>query len=311
MGLHAVSHAVQESLDRPRRRPSLKTTQSSGSLVRGSLPRTPPAREVTPTMADTKSSVRAVAPVLSIVIPAYNEGARLPESLKSIYIYLERKAVPWELLVVDDGSTDSTSTLVENLRASGFPDLRLLRNEANRGKGYSVRRGVLAARGELVLLTDADLSTPISQADKLLRALEAGYDIGIGSRAIDPQLTRFEQPPLRRLLAALFVLCTRLLLGLPYRDTQCGFKAFKRSRVLPLFRRQRIEGFGFDPEILFLAKREGLGCAEVGVLWHHDPDSRLRVWRDGLRMVLDLLRVRWYSLRGAYDIKTSYGEKKL
>lgn len=256
-------------------------------------------------MAGTTPSLRATEPALSVVIPAHNEGGRLPQTLQSVFDYLERKAGASEVVVVDDGSTDTTPTLVESLAASRHPRLRLLRNETNRGKGYSVRRGVLAAKGAVVLFTDADLSSPITEADKLLAALAAGHDIAIGSRAIDPQLTRFEQPFLRRLLAELFVFATRLLLGLPYRDTQCGFKAFKRLAVLPVFQRQRIEGFGFDPELLFLARRAGLRCAEVGVLWRHDPDSRVRVWRDGLRMVLDLLRVRWYSFRGRYDTATS------
>jgi len=236
---------------------------------------------------------------VSIVIPAHNEAHRLPRTLENVVCYLQTKPFPFEIIVVDDHSTDPTPQVLEDVRARwGF--LKVLRNERNRGKGYSVRRGVLQAQHDYVLFTDSDLSTPITEMDKLLGALESGYDLAIGSRAADPQLARAGQSWLRRLLGSLFALLTRLVLGLPYRDTQCGFKAFVRRQARPLFAAQRIEGFGFDPEILFLARRAGLRCAEVGVVWRHDPDSRIHIWRDGWRMLVDLFRVRWYSLRGFY-----------
>lgn len=237
---------------------------------------------------------------VSIIIPAYNEAYRLPRTLENVVRYLQTKPFPFEIIVVDDHSTDGTPEILQQLQGR-WRQLKVLRNDRNRGKGYSVRRGVLEAQHDYVLFTDSDLSTPITEMDRLLGTLEAGYDLAIGSRAVDPQLARAGQPRLRRLLGTLFALLTRLSLGLPYRDTQCGFKAFVRRQARPLFEAQRIEGFGFDPEVLFLAGRAGLRCAEVGVVWRHDPDSRIRLWRDGRRMLVDLLRVRWYSLRGLYD----------
>jgi glycosyltransferase involved in cell wall biosynthesis len=235
---------------------------------------------------------------LSVVIPAYNEEQRLPRALEKIQAYFAARGIAGEVVVVDDGSRDATPRLAEAWRAR-FPAVRLVSNGRNRGKGYSVRHGVLEARGRLVLFTDTDLSAPIEEADKLLAALR-GHDVAIGSRAVDRRLIEVHQSRLRELAGICFNLLVRLLTGLPFADTQCGFKAFVREPSRIVFEQQRIEGFGFDPEILFLAKRHGLRTAEVPVRWAHDPATKVRVVRDSLRMLGDLLRVRWNALRGRY-----------
>ncbi|HJY86109.1 MAG TPA: dolichyl-phosphate beta-glucosyltransferase [Candidatus Acidoferrales bacterium] len=238
------------------------------------------------------------APELSIIIPAYNEEGRLPETLRRIRNFLETRRVRAEVIVVDDGSRDATAALVAGWRAE-WPALQLLSNGRNRGKGYSVRHGMLEARGRLVLFTDADLSAPIEEADKLLRAL-GGYDMAIGSRALDRGLIEVHQSPLREFAGILFNQLVRLVTGLRFSDTQCGFKAFVRARAKIVFEQQRIERFGFDPEILFLAKLHGLRAVEVPVRWAHDPATKIHVLRDGLRMFAEVLLIRWYWLLGRY-----------
>ncbi len=237
-------------------------------------------------------------PDLSIVIPAYNEERRLPFTLPQVFRYLASRALGGEVIVVDDGSTDATAQVVRSFAASR-PDLRLLSNDRNRGKGFSVRAGMLAARGRLALLTDADLSAPIEEADKLLGALTE-YDVAIGSRALDRSLIQQHQPRWRELAGIAFNKAMKLASGLPFEDTQCGFKAFRREPARVVFEQQRIERYGFDPEILFLARRHGLRMVEIPVRWAHDPDSRVRVLRDGLHMLADLVRVRANALAGRY-----------
>ncbi len=239
-----------------------------------------------------------VASELSIVIPAYNEERRLPETLGRVRAYLEARRTNAEVIVVDDGSHDRTAAVVEEWRAQ-FPAVRLLSNGRNRGKGYSVRHGMLEARGRLVLFTDADLSAPIEEADKLLAAL-AGYDVAIGSRAVDRSLIEVHQSALRELAGITFNWVVRVVTGLPFVDTQCGFKAFARERTRIIFEQQRIERFGFDPEILFLAKHHGLRAVEIPVRWAHDPQTKVNVLRDGVRMFGEVLLIRWNWLLGRY-----------
>ena len=237
---------------------------------------------------------------LSIIIPAYNEERRLPKALDRIGAYLN--AHPWrsELIVVDDGSSDATAKVVESYRDK-YPGLRLVSNDRNRGKGFSVRHGILEARGEIVLFTDADLSTPIEEADKLLVALrEKHFDAAIGSRAVDRSLIETHQSAFRERAGILFNLLVRLITDIGFSDTQCGFKAFRRERAGIIFKQQHIERFGFDPEILFLAKRHGLRVAEVPVRWSHDSATKVHVIADGIRMFFELLVVRWNALRGLY-----------
>lgn len=237
----------------------------------------------------------------SIVVPAYNESARIGPALRQILEYIQEQHWSAEVVVVDDGSRDNTLEIVSQL-ASGNPALRVLQNPGNQGKGYAVRNGMMQSRGEVLLFTDADLSSPISEAGKLLNALEAGADVAIGSRWLDPSLQFQRQSLKRQALSRFYNLFLRLVLLFPYRDTQCGFKAFTRAAAIKIFPLQRITRWGFDPEILYLAHRLRLRVAEVPVAWGHDEGSRLHVWRDGVRMGWDALRIRCYALRGKYCI---------
>lgn len=245
-------------------------------------------------------------PELSIVIPAYNEEKRLPRTLAQLRGYFAREqwaATDLEILVVDDGSIDGTVKVVEEW-ARQMPSLRVVRNAENRGKGYSVRHGMLEARGRIALFTDADLSSPIEESPKLLAAIAAGNDVAIGSRALDRSLIEIHQSPYRELAGIIFNGFVRLFTGLPFHDTQCGFKAFVREPSRVIFEQQRIEGFGFDPEVLFLAKRHGLRSAEVPVRWAHDPATKVHVIRDSLLMFGDLVYIRWNWLLGRYPKRT-------
>ena len=239
---------------------------------------------------------------LSIVIPAFNEERRLPKAIEQIGSYLGARPLQAEILVVDDGSSDATPKLIESYRAK-YPALRLISNGRNRGKGFSVRHGMLEARGEIALFTDADLSTPIEEADKLLAALrENGFDAAIGSRALDRSLIEVHQSAFREWAGTFFNRLVRQITGIELSDTQCGFKAFRRERTRIIFEQQRIERFGFDPEILFLAKRHGLRVAEIPVRWSHDAATKVNVIEDGIRMFLELPVIRWNSLRGYYPL---------
>ncbi|HYL46134.1 MAG TPA: dolichyl-phosphate beta-glucosyltransferase [Candidatus Limnocylindrales bacterium] len=242
------------------------------------------------------------APELSIIIPAYNEESRLPRALERIRTYLSGRGLTEskvEILVVDDGSADGTARVVAGCSRE-IPGLRLVSNDRNRGKGFSVRHGMLEARGRIALFTDADLSAPIEEADKLFAAIESGADVAIGSRALDRSLIFAHQSRLRELAGIIFNGFVRALTGLPFADTQCGFKAFRREPCRIIFEQQRIERFGFDPEILFLAKRHGLRAAEVPVHWAHDPGTKVHVLRDSLMMFSDLFYIRWNWLMGRY-----------
>ena len=233
-------------------------------------------------------------PTLSIVVPAYNEALRIGPSLEGILRFVKDQQIEAEVILVDDGSVDDTAGI-----AASFP-LRVVRNDSNRGKGYSVRRGVLEAKGTWVLFTDADLSAPIEELDRLLEVADEGADVIIGSRAVDRTKIAVHQSRFRELGGIFYNWTVRLILGLSIQDTQCGFKLFRREEVVPIFESQTIYGFGFDPEILFLAKRRGLKIREVPVVWRHNRGSKVRFLSDGLEMFLDLARIRWNALRGKY-----------
>ena len=236
-------------------------------------------------------------PFLSIVIPAYNEAGRIASSLGAIQDYVRRKGFPVETIVVDDGSTDNTVQV-----ASGQAGICVLRNVRNRGKGFSVRRGVLEARGELILFTDADLSAPIEEADKLLAAMESSHaDAAVGSRALARELIGAHQSPFREWGGRFFNLLVRIFTGLKIRDTQCGFKLFRRETTRRAFELQRVDRFGFDPEILFLIERQGGKVVEVPVRWNHNPATKVHYLRDSLHMTLDLLVLRWRVFTGQYE----------
>jgi len=238
---------------------------------------------------------------ISIVIPAYNEEQRLGSTLNAILSFLNQRPSRFaEILVVDDGSRDRTARVVEQFSAD-HPQIRLLRNPGNRGKGYSVRHGVLESRGEWILFTDADLSAPIEELDKLFDAVRRNHaDIAIGSRALDRSLIQVHQSWFRETAGRIFNLFLRLLTGLPFLDTQCGFKLYRRQAAQEIFRRQRLERFGFDAEVLYIARRLGFRCVEVPVRWSHSPGTKVSMLRDSLDMFLDLLRVRWNDLLGRY-----------
>ena len=239
-------------------------------------------------------------PTYSIVIPAYNEEPRLVATLNSVLAYVHAQAWDAEVVVVNDGSRDRTVEIVKMFAAKD-PILRLVENPGNRGKGYSVRNGMLHARGSIVLFSDADLSSPIEEAAKLFRALDEGADIAIGSRWLRSETQTQRQPLHRQLFGRIFNLLLRLTLGLQFADTQCGFKAFKRPAVDAIFPLQRIERWGFDPEILFLARKFKFKVKEVPVAWGHSGDTRINPLLDGSRMVQEMFRVRWNDMTGKYD----------
>jgi glycosyltransferase involved in cell wall biosynthesis len=242
---------------------------------------------------------------LSIVIPAVNEERRLPVTLEKIHNYLMAKGVSAEVIVVDDGSTDATAQVVD-VASRRFPEVRRLTNLTNHGKGFAVRQGMLEARGEIALFSDADLSTPIEEADKLIAALCQGHcDGAIGSRNLDRSLIASHQSALREVGGFFFNRVVRSFTGLPFADTQCGFKAFRRERARILFEQQRVIGFGFDPEILFLAARHDLRVAEIPVRWAHDPGSKVKFLKDGLAMIAELCTIRCNAWRGLYPSRPS------
>jgi len=235
---------------------------------------------------------------LSIIVPSFNEELRLPASLDHIAEYVAASRRSTEVLVVDDGSTDRTAE-VAAAYADRIANLRVLKNGENRGKGYSVRHGMLEAKGEVVLFTDADLSAPIEEADKLLAAMEQ-YDVAIGSRAMDRSLIKVHESAFREFAGIVFNRIVRTVLWLPFVDTQCGFKAFRRERCRILFEQQRIERFGFDPELLFLARRHGLKAVEIPVRWSHSPATKINMMRDSIQMFVDVFTIRWNAMLGRY-----------
>jgi dolichyl-phosphate beta-glucosyltransferase len=236
---------------------------------------------------------------LSIIIPAFNEEPRLPETLQRIAEYLPTLGLRTEVLVVDDGSTDRTAAVAESFRGK-LTGLRVLSNGRNRGKGYSVRHGMLESQGDMVLFTDADLSAPIEESDKLLTALNNGYDVAIGSRAMDRSLISTRQSVFRETAGIIFNKIVRIVLRLPFVDTQCGFKAFRCERCRIIFEQQRIEGFGFDPELLYLARHHGLRAIEIPVRWGHSPATKVNMLGDSLKMFVDIFTIRWNAMSGRY-----------
>ncbi|SRR5579871_879807 len=247
-------------------------------------------------------------PNYSIVIPAYNESARLGKTLERVLAYIHERKWDAELIVVNDGSTDNTTEIVLSFAAKDTA-VRLVENPGNRGKGYSVRNGMLHARGRVVLFSDADLSSPIEEAPKLLEALDAGADVAIGSRWLRAEMQTQRQPLHRQLFGRIFNLLLRTTLGLQFKDTQCGFKAFKQNAVQAIFPLQKIERWGFDPEVLFLARKFGFKVQEVPVRWGHSGGTRIHPVVDGSRMFLEMLHIRWNDLMGKYDPSAPTGNE--
>jgi glycosyltransferase involved in cell wall biosynthesis len=247
---------------------------------------------------------------ISLIIPAYNEESRLPATVRTIEAYF--REVPWafhEILIVDDGSTDNTAAIAAEL-AKANPNIHVLRNPGNRGKGFSVRHGMMKARGEWRLFSDADLSAPIGELDKLWKAAEQeGADVAIGSRALDRSLIGIHQPGFRESAGRVFNVAMRITIGLPIKDTQCGFKLFRGDLVKDIFLRQTLERFGFDVEILFIAQKLGYKIVEVPVRWNHADGSKVSMLT-GLRAFLELAEVKANYLRGRYRFNwsTSFNE---
>jgi len=239
-------------------------------------------------------------PQLSIVIPAYNESARIDDALERVMSCIAEQGWDAEVLVVDDGSKDNTAAIVQRWMAD-HPRLHLIQNPGNRGKGYSVRNGLLQAAGEIVMFTDADLSAPMEEAARLFAAIDNGADVAIGSRWLERNRQTIHQPLYRQFFGRCFNWITRTVMGLPFKDTQCGFKAFKRSAAQVIFRLQTIERWGFDPEILFIARKLRYVIREVPVTWGHDERSRISYLKDGMKMLEEMAIIRANSLAGRYD----------
>lgn len=237
---------------------------------------------------------------VSIVIPAYNEEKRLPGTLESILAYIAgANGRQTEILIVDDGSKDGTAGLVERYHAQN-PCIRLLRNPGNRGKGYSVRHGMLEAMGDWVLFSDADLSAPIEDLDTLLAAARAKKaDIAIGSRAIDRSMVGVHQSLFREVSGRTFNLFMRIVTGLPFRDTQCGFKLYRREAARAVFSRQKLDGFSFDVENLVIAKQLGLRAVEIAVRWNNVEGTTVGALQ-GFKSFVDLMEIRRNQLAGRY-----------
>lgn len=240
---------------------------------------------------------------LSIVVPAYNEGARLGKSLRAIVAYLNEYAPQSELIVVDDGSTDETAnTARTELADSQNVHTSVISYKSNLGKGRAVRLGLLASRTEIALFTDADLSTPITETPKLVDPILRGEcDLAFGSRALDRSLIGVHQPWRREQGGRVFNLAVRLATGLPFWDTQCGFKAFRMSACRPLVEGATIDRFGFDVELLYLAHHAGLRLKEIPVRWNHAEGSKVNVASDSLKMLSEVGRIRQQARRGVYE----------
>jgi len=243
---------------------------------------------------------RLAHPRLSIVIPAYNECLRIEGTLERVMSCIQKCKWDAEVLVVDDGSTDETPAIIQRWMQK-HPRLHLIKNPGNRGKGYSVRNGLLQAAGDIVMFTDADLSAPMEEAELLMAAIDNGADVAIGSRWLDKQRQTIHQPLYRRFFGRCFNWVTRRVMSLPFKDTQCGFKAFKREAAQVIFRLQTIERWGFDPEILFIARKLKYRIVEVPVTWGHDERSRMSYLKDGMKMLEEMAEIRGNSVRGRYD----------
>lgn len=249
--------------------------------------------------SDREAGVGATALLLSVIVPAYNEGARIAATVAAIHAHLRGVGIGFELLVVDDGSTDDTATVLAALRGAE-PGLRVIRHHENRGKGHAVRSGVAAARGRFIMFIDADLTIPIEIASEMVRALESGYDMAVASRW-HPDSGYAVRPPLyRRVMGRVFRWYVRTLIVSDVRDTQCGCKAYRREVALDLFGRQRIEHFSFDAEVIFLASRAGYRIKEIPAILRHHDSSSIRPLRDMPIMLRDLARIRLNAARGLY-----------
>ena len=228
---------------------------------------------------------------LSVVIPSFNEEKRLGPTLEKILHYLRGKNYAWEIIVVDDGSTDATAKLAEEKLDSVTH--RVLRNIYNEGKGQAVKRGMLEAQGDYVLFTDADLSTPIEEVERLLSRLQTESDVAIGSRGLRESRVEVHQNLMREGMGKIFNRIARFVSFKRIRDSQCGFKCFRKEVARALFQEQKLKRFSFDAEIIYLAQKRGYKIAEVPVLWRNSPYSRVHILKDSVRMLVDVFRIPW------------------
>ena len=238
-------------------------------------------------------------PFLSIIIPAYNEKSRFQNTLPQLKTFLEKLDFSWEVLIVDDGSTDDTKDFAR--KYFNESPCRILANQTNRGKGYSVKRGVLAAEGELILISDADFSTPLNDYYKLKAALDKGFDLAIGSRSLPDSNVTVHQDWYRENMGRSFNLFVRTIVMDSFIDTQCGFKLFPARIGKVLFKKLTIDRFCFDVEFLYLARKANFKIVEIPVEWHNVLESRVRIFSDSLNMLIDLFRIRFNDWLGKYD----------
>jgi dolichyl-phosphate beta-glucosyltransferase len=236
-------------------------------------------------------------PSLSVILPAYQEAARIGASVEKALAYLHLRDYPAELIVVSDGSTDGTARIA---REAGGERVHVIENRVNRGKGHAVRTGMLAARGAHLLFSDVDFATPIEEVERFRAALDEGCDLVVGSRALPDSDVRVRQAWWRQSMGRTFNHIVRAAVGFSMRDTQCGFKCFRREAARAIFSRARIDRFAFDVEVLWIAQRLGLRVGELPVVWVDDPHSKVRPVRDSLSMLADLAAIRRNDARGAH-----------
>ena len=229
---------------------------------------------------------------LSVVIPAFNEEQGIKETLSKVESYLIKQNYSYEVIVIDDGSVDNTAELVKNYTAHNNHTVHLLQNKENRGKGYSIKKGMLTARGEHILFSDADLSTPIEEIEKLLPWFDKGYDVVIGSRALPQSNIIIHQPFYRETMGRIFNAFVQLLTIKGIKDTQCGFKCFRRKVAHKIFNKQTVKGFSFDVEVLYIAYKLGYSIKEVPINWYNSPITTVNALTDSFKMLVDLLRIR-------------------
>ena len=237
---------------------------------------------------------------LSIIIPAYQEETRLQKTLPSLRNYLINQDYSWEVIIVDDGSSDETPSIPNQIFSKTEP-VKVIKNQKNRGKGYSVKQGVVEAKGEVILISDADFSTPIEEIEKLQTGIRKGYDIAIGSRSLVDSNIEVRQTWYRESMGRIFNVFVQMTVLRGFIDTQCGFKYFSREKTAPIFSQMTVEGFCFDVEFLFVAKKQGLKIIEVPIKWQHVPFSRVSLISDPIQMLLDLMSIRKNNKKGLHE----------